>query len=380
MRIAYVCADPGIEIFGLKGASVHAREMIAAFLAQGHAVTLFSPRIGAPPAEYRAVRTAHLPAIPREARADAAARARAQLALNAPLARALRAAGPFDLVYERHALHAHAAMEEAARLGIPGVLEVNAPLTEEARRHRVLALPDAATASVTRAMRAARLVSAVSGPVADYARAHGARAVEVIPNAVNPDRFPPVSRPEGRLTIGFLGTPRPWHDIGTLARAMARLRESFPEARLLIVGDPADLPRLAPDLAGLDPELAGAVAPDAVPGWLARMDIAVAPYASDQPFYFSPLKIYEYMAAGLPVVASRVGDLATLVRPGETGLLCAPDDPAALAAALAALARDPAAARAMGAAGRAHVLRHHTWAGVAERLIALSTGPERLAV
>src|SRR5690606_35992876 len=103
-----------------------------------------------------------------------------------------------------------------------------------------------------------------------------------------------------------------------------------------------------PALAALGAELAGAVEPAEVPAWLARMDIAVAPYHGDQPFYFSPLKIYEYMAAGLPVVASDVGDLAALVRHGETGLLCPPGDPPALAAALARLAGDPAAARRMG--------------------------------
>ena len=370
MRIAYVCTDPGIEIFGTKGASVHAQEMLAAFLARGEQVTLISPRIGTPPAGSEGLRLVPLP-LPH---GEAEIRASAQLALNDAVAEALRAE-PFDLVYERHALFAHAAMEEAARQSIPGVLEVNAPLIEESARHRSLPLPDEAKASTARAMRAARLVSAVSASVGDYARHHGAQAVEVIPNAVNPARFPPVQRPEGRLTVGFLGTLRPWHDVETLVRAMAPLRATFPQAHLLIVGDGPERERLAPELAALGAELPGAVRPDDVPGWLARMDIAVAPYAGDQPFYFSPLKIYEYMAAGLPVVASDVGDLAQVVRHGETGLICPPDDPAALAAALAELARDRRAARRMGAEGRRIVLRDHTWSGVAERVLRLARVP-----
>lgn len=371
MHIAYVCTDPGIEIFGTKGASVHAQEMIAAFLARGDRVTLISPRIGTFTAGYEALRLAPLPALPR---GEAEARAAAQLALNDAVADALRAAGPFDLVYERHALFAHAAMEEAARQDIPGVLEVNAPLIEESVRHRVLPLPQEAAASTARAMRAARLAVAVSGPVGDYARRHGAQRVEVIPNAVNPARFPSVQRPDGRLTVGFLGTLRPWHDVETLVRAMTPLRAAFPQAHLLVVGDGPERERLAPLLAALDAELPGTVRPDAVPGWLARMDIAVAPYAGDQPFYFSPLKIYEYMAAGLPVVASRVGDLARVVRHGRTGLLCPPGDPAALADALAELAGDPQAARRMGQAGRGIVLRDHTWPGVAARVLRLAAG------
>jgi glycosyltransferase involved in cell wall biosynthesis len=88
----------------------------------------------------------------------------------------------------------------------------------------VLALPEAAAASARRAMRAARIVVAVSDAVAGYARDHGAGRVEVIPNAVDPARFPAVERPEGRLVVGFLGTLRPWHDVATLVAAMPLLR------------------------------------------------------------------------------------------------------------------------------------------------------------
>ncbi|MFT3691068.1 glycosyltransferase family 4 protein [Paenirhodobacter sp.] len=367
MHIAYVCTDPGIEVFGHKGASVHVQEMLAAFLARGDAVTLISPRIGPVPPRFAALRLMPLPPLPRGTEAEV--RAQAQAALNDLVTEALRAA-PFDLVYERHALHAHAAMEEARRQGIPGVLEVNAPLIEETQRHRSLALADHAASSAARAMRAARLVSAVSPAVAESARALGATRIEVIANAVDPARFPEVSRPQDRLTVGFLGTLRPWHDVATLVRAMDPLRRAHPTARLLIVGDGPERARLAPELARLGAECSGAVAPGEVPQWLARMDIAVAPYAGDQPFYFSPLKIYEYMASGLPVVASDVGNLAQVVRHGETGLICPPDDPAALASALARLAGDRAAARRMGAAGRAEALRDHTWAGVAARVLA----------
>lgn len=371
MRIAYVCTDPGIEAFGHKGASVHVQEMLAAFLARGEDVTLISPRIGPVAPRFAGLRLMPLPPLPRDV--DAATRAKAQVALNDQVIAALRAA-PFDLVYERHALHAHGAMEEARRQGIPGVLEVNAPLIEETQRHRSLALSDHATASARRAMRAATLVSAVSPAVADSARALGARRIEVIANAVDPARFPEVIRPEGRLTVGFLGTLRPWHDVSTLVQAMEPLRRAHPAARLMIVGDGPERARLAPELGRLGADCSGAVAPEDVPQWLARMDIAVAPYAGDQPFYFSPLKIYEYMASGLPVVASDVGNLAQVVRHGETGLICPPDDPQALATALSQLAENMAVARRMGAAGRQQVLRDHTWAGVAARVLGLSQG------
>src|SRR5262249_53202779 len=83
---------------------------------------------------------------------------------------------------------------------------------------------------------------------------------------------------------------------------------------LLIVGDGPERPRLEADLCarGLREltQFTGSVDSDEVPGLLASMEVAVAPYPKLASFYFSPLKVYEYMAAGLPIVASRIGQLA----------------------------------------------------------------------
>ena len=117
----------------------------------------------------------------------------------------------------------------------------------------------------------------------------------------------------------------------------------------------------------------GAVAPHQVPGLLASMDVAVAPYPKLANFYFSPLKVYEYMAAGLPVVASRIGQLTQVLRHEETGLLCPPGDAAALAAALERLRCDPALRKRLGAAARATALKKHTWDAVARRILSLAT-------
>jgi glycosyltransferase involved in cell wall biosynthesis len=99
------------------------------------------------------------------------------------------------------------------------------------------------------------------------------------------------------------------------------------------------------------------------------MDVGVAPYPQAADFYFSPLKVYEYMAAARPVVASRVGQVARLVEDGVTGVLCPPGDAAALAAALARLHRDPLERERMGRAGRELVLREHSWDAVVGRIL-----------
>lgn len=376
MRIAHVCTDPGIPVFGKKGASVHVQEILRAFLRRGADIAVISPRLEDPvPADLAAVTCRELPKSPKGS--DAEARADWALSTNEQIASLLTDEGPFDLIYERHALFAHGAMETAATLGTASILELNAPLIDEQLRHRALVRRDEAVASARRAFAAAGHVAAVSEGAAAYALDYGAAPdrVAVTPNGVDPSRFPASAPPEGPFTVGFLGTLKPWHDTSTLIEAFALLRaRAVPDARLLIVGDGPDRARIEARLDALKlgdaAHLTGAVAAADVPAWLARMHVAIAPYGTDQPFYFSPLKIFEYMAAGLPVVASRVGDLPQVLELGRLGRLAPPDDPAALADELARLALDSALRARLGTAARAHVRAHRTWDAVASRMIA----------
>src|SRR5439155_10842988 len=111
MRIAYVCADAGVPVFGCKGSSVHVQEMIRAFQRQGARVDLFAARVGErPPPDFDALSMHRLPAI-RDG--EPAGHAAAVTALNHEVAAAIERAGPYDLVYERYSLWSFAAMEQA---------------------------------------------------------------------------------------------------------------------------------------------------------------------------------------------------------------------------------------------------------------------------
>src|SRR5256885_4445443 len=115
----------------------------------------------------------------------------------------------------------------------------------------------------------------------------------------------------GSFTVGFVGSMKPWHGLDVLVEAFARLHERAPDARLLLVGDGPARAAVCADLSARG--LAGvvhcteAVAPHEVPGLLTSVDAAVAPYPRATGFYFSPLKVYEYMAAGRAGGGGRAG-------------------------------------------------------------------------
>jgi glycosyltransferase involved in cell wall biosynthesis len=299
--------------------------------------------------------------------------------MNRDLRLDLQKFGSFDLIYERYSLWSYSAMEFAQAMGIPGLLEVNSPLITEQAKHRGLIDHNSAEQVANRVFAAATTLIAVSEAVKTYLMNYvDSSKVHVIPNGVNPTRFPalrPATQPE-TLTVGFVGSLKPWHGLPILTAAFAQLRQRVPEAKLLIVGDGPERDNLETELAayGLDShtQFTGAVNPDAVPKLLARMDVAVAPYPAQSDFYFSPLKVYEYMAAGLPVVASRIGQLADLIDTGVNGILCPPGDAIALAEALETLWRSPTLRQRLGEAARQKVMDNHTWDAIAQQILNLA--------
>lgn len=369
MRIAYVTVDPGIPVFGTKGASVHIQEVVRELIRRGHDVTVHTTRAGDDIPDD----LAGLEVI--ETRIDAddpGARERAQQEVSARIAARIIAGGA-DLVYERYSLFSTALAEVAEATGAAGILEVNAPLIEEQRTHRVLVDEEAAAKALARQVAAATATVAVSDPVRDWVRERtGSESVHTVPNGVSITRIVPRPEDIGDPVVTFVGTLKPWHGVADLLAAAALAKRPW---KLRIIGDGPERAALEEQAAGLGIEVdfRGAVAPADMPGQLAGSAIGVAPYpdlGGEQQQYFSPLKVYEYLAAGLPVVASAVGQLPQIL--GELGTLVPPSDPAALAAAIDTLAADPVLRGKLGWRGRMQAEEKHSWAGAVDRILGLA--------
>ncbi len=377
MRLAYVCTDPGVPVYGRKGGSIHVQEVLRALIARGVEVVLFARRIGGETP--RGLESVTLRQLGRAPSGQTEERERFLLDANCELREMLEAESGIDMVYERHALWSYAAMEYAAFAGLPGVLEVNAPLVDEQSRFRKLHMVEQAEAAARRCWESAGSLLAVSHPLAGWLRERVANPerVHVVPNGVDTARFGSHVRgvlpgAPGAVTLGFVGSLRPWHGVERLVAAFLRLRKEGLPVRLLIVGDGPmfDSIRSACAEAAEAVVFAGAVSPQEVPGLLASMDVAVAPYPRMESFYFSPLKLFEYMAAGLAVVASASGQVQEVISDGTTGLLYEPDDSEALCAALRSLVTDAGLRERLGAQARQRAEQEHRWERVAGRILA----------
>lgn len=408
MKILYLSTDTGIPVLGGKGGAVHVRAMVSAFARGGHRVVVVAPAERKSAWEPLARMPAELVLMPPSADvirvrlrlgdyldsvgapANLAREVRRmlyELELGEALARRFQDDPP-DFIYCRAALFATAALRLAEATGVPLLIELNAPLAAEQANYRGGVLGEVASCAEARLLQGADAVLVVSEPLVAHARELGVapERIHVVPNGVDAAHFHPApADPAVRNArgighgpaIGFVGGLRPWHGVETLPELLQRLAARIADVQLVVVGDGPLRGSLEADLAqrGLAARavFTGAVSHDQIPELVRQFAVALAPYLHlEHAFYFSPLKLFEYMACGVPVAAPRVGQIPEVIADGVTGLLYPAGDGAALAACCARLIEDADLAQRIGAAGARHVHDHYTWDRNARRAIELA--------
>ncbi|MBV7694121.1 glycosyltransferase family 4 protein [Streptomyces sp. TRM70350] len=350
------------------GMQNHTAELVRRLDAMGIGQTVFTSRMAGPACRQR------LGARSAVMRTGVRVPVMRQFWAAPALTAALRAPGGVDLV------HAHAgedlavlpmARAVAARHGCPLVVTLHCSLRHTLRGHspRARLLRFLGGPIESRVVRSADAVINLTPSTALRLVRQGVREerVHVVPSgyapelfdAALPDPFPHLPRPR----VAFVGRLSPQKDVGTLIEAFSRLETA---ASLLVVGD-------GPQRAALQErarpvprpvQFAGFLPHGEIPAILAHTDVVVLPSVYEE----LGSVLVEAMAAGRPVVASRVGGIPDLVQDGRNGILAAPGDTSSFASAIDRLLGDPDGAARLGEAARLTVSRTHAWPKLARQV------------
>ncbi len=294
------------------------------------------------------------------------------------LAAAAKACEP-DILYERYNLFFHSGVWVKRKLGLPLILEVNAPLAQEREKHGGLAWKSFAAKSEAAIWRAADKVLPVTNALAEHVRAAGVSEdrIDVIQNGVGDeflkDHDPSSIRQRynlsGKLVLGFTGFVRDWHGMDGVIRYLAATGNEA--LHLLLVGDgPArgTLEYLARELnVSQQVTFTGVVQREEIPVHVAAFDIALQPAVVD---YASPLKLFEYMALGKAIIAPNRPNIREVLTDGGDGLLFG--DGAFEQTLARAIEGHELRARVGAAAKETLLARDYTWAGNARRVEAIA--------
>lgn len=300
-----------------------------------------------------------------------------------------------DFVYERYAFGNAGGVLAARARAIPIYVEVNSPMALELSHTRGIRFPELARRSERFVLTRATRVLCVTQVLADLLEADGipSERMLVTPNGVDleayAEPFDPSARAEAEqllglgqaasaetgaargCVLGFVGYYRDWHRLDLALEALTQ--PGLERAQLVLVGEgPAreGLERRAQELNVTDRLVfAGKRAHSEIPRLLPAFDVGLVPAINS---YASPLKLHEYMAAGLSCVAPDQPNLREVLQHDHNAVLVPPGDPEAFASAVLELAREPERIRRLGLAARSTVeTRELTWAGNARRICEL---------
>ncbi len=301
-----------------------------------------------------------------------------------------------DVIYARHGINSLGAVVLSKTFRKPLVLEVNALWSDDVRyyaRHYALV-----KMAITETL--ARLLDVLSFRYSDMivAVTEGIKKaiveefsmppsrVQVIPNGANTDLFKPTDQNAARLAVGlgkddkiicFVGSIyylTPWPGMSDLIAGAPRVLKKVSRAKFLIIGNGPLKNRWHLMVRGLNLQdafiFAGRVPYDLVPTYINASDICVVPFRRmvNEQRGLSPLKLYEYLACGKPVVGSDIRGVGDLLKSSDAGMAVPPEDPEALGEAIVLLLNDEKTRARMANNARQIAVRNFSWRSTARRI------------
>ncbi len=292
-----------------------------------------------------------------------------------------------DFIYQRYARFGWAGVVASLRTGRPLFLEYNGSEVWVGRHWDHVGMLDLLERYERLNLDAAARIFVVSEVERRNLESAGVDVDKIVvnPNGVDTDTFRPgvggdrmreqLGIADAETLVGFVGSFGPWHGVLTLVEAIKEIQATSP-VRFLMVGSGSLLSQVKQLLAKQEQSgrviFTGAVGHAEVPAFLDACDVLASPHvplADDTEFFGSPTKIFEYMAMGKGIVASRLGQIGEVLNDGESALLVEPGNARQLREAIVRLAEAPQLRRRLGESARRHALERHTWKRNAQKVL-----------
>jgi len=346
LRIAYLCLQATTEG---QASHAHVHEVIRGLRASGHQVDLFEPRYAGGKAPGALGRFLEFARIQR---------------------RLVRTLTDYDVLYVRGHPLAYPAARAARRAGITTVQECNGPYEDFVQAWPSAKLFQGVLVAMARSQfRTADAVIAVTPHLARWlAEDTGRQQVTVVPNGANTELFAPGQpRPDDlpeRYAV-FFGALQPWQGIETILLAIEE--PEWPDDLHVVFAGDGPLAEEVRSAQQREPErihYLGRLPYQSVPSLVSNAVVSLIGFNTKPRTggAGSPVKLYESMASGVPVVAGDLPGQSEVIRDARCGVLVDPITPHALASAVSSLVADPEALEQMGQRARAVAVAQHSWA------------------
>jgi glycosyltransferase involved in cell wall biosynthesis len=296
-------------------------------------------------------------------------------------------ANPPDFIYQRYARFSWAGVLASLRTQCPLFLEYNGSevwvgkhwdrvnMLDLLERYERLNLAAAARIFVVSEVERKNLEGVGISPEKIIVNPNGVDVKAFRPNIGGLEKRAELELRSDELLVGFVGTFGPWHGVLVLAEAIKLIPANVP-VRFLLVGTGALHGEMKKLLASEEENgrviFSGSVEHDEIPALLDACDVLVSPHVpleGGAEFFGSPTKLFEYMAMGKAIVASRLGQIGEVLKHEETALLVSPGNSQELSAAIIRFAESRSLRETLGSAARSTAVANHTWTRNAQNIL-----------